>query len=294
VEKAQETMMDALTIFGGHGFVGTAYTKQFYDAAIGNIVSVNRRDDHKIYSEDVLYLLSTVHNYHIFNDPHLDINTNLNTLVTILENWKEYQEKQGKKGVFNFISSWSVYGNQGLDVKETSQCDPHGWYIITKRCAEQLLVEYCDTFGLQYRILRLGNVVGLGDKKVSEKKNVLQHNINLLKNNKNVELYGTGRFYRDFIHIEDVVRAIELVMCKGNVNEVYNIGNGKPANYYIDLLRYIKGQLDSTGDILLKEPTEFQKKVPVQSFYMDNTKLKNLGYVPEYLGNKLYDSLIKG
>lgn len=281
-----------LTIFGGHGFVGSHYVKNYYDAAIGNIVSVNRRDDHKVYSEDVLYLLSTVHNYHIYNDPHLDINTNLNTLVTVLENWKEYQETTGKHGVFNFISSWSVYGNQGLNVNEGALCNPKGWYIITKRCAEQLLIEYCETFGLKYRILRLGNVVGPGDSKVSTKKNVLQYNIGLLSHGKDVELYGDGKFYRDFIHVHDAVRAIELIVCKGQTNEIYNVGNGQPANWYIEILKYAKERLHSTSNIVLKEPTDFQKKVPVGSFYMDNTKLRDLGYVPEYLGNKLYDSLL--
>ena len=245
-----------------------------------------------MYSEDVLYMISTVHNYHVFDNPHLDIDTNLTLLITVLENWKKYQETTGKKGVFNFISSWSAYGNQGLDVPETAPCDPKGFYIITKRCAEQLLISYCETFGLNYRILRLGNVVGPGDIKVSPKKNVLQHNINLLAQNKDVELYGNGCFYRDFIHVEDVARAIELVMCKGNTNEIYNIGNGLPTFFYVGILLYAKQRLNSSGQILHKEPTEFQKKVPVASFYMDNSKLVSLGYEPHYKGMDLFESLL--
>jgi nucleoside-diphosphate-sugar epimerase len=284
--------MSGLTIIGGHGFVGSEYVKQFYDPAIGNIVSINRRDDRKVYSEDILYLASTVHNYHIYNNPHEDINTNLNLLVDILERWKEYQEEHKVKGVFNFISSWSVYGNQGHNVSENAPCDPKGWYIITKRCAEQLLQCYCETFGLQYRILRLGNVVGPGDAKVSTKKNVLQYNVNMLAADKDVELYGDGKFFRDFIHVSDVARAIELVLCKGGTNEIFNIGNGYPCKHYIDILQYAKEAMGSTGDILLKEPTEFQKKVPVQSFYMDTKKLERLGYVPKYVGDALFNTLI--
>jgi nucleoside-diphosphate-sugar epimerase len=210
--------------------------------------------------------------------------------VTVLENWKDYQKEHSVKGVFNFISSWSVYGNQKeLPVDESAVCDPHGWYIITKRCAEQLLVEYCSTFDLKYRILRVANIVGLGDAKVSSKKNLLQHNINLLSQGKDVELYGDGKFYRDFMHVEDCVRAVDLVMSKGNVNEIYNIGNGQPANWYIEILKYASRNF--TGKITFKEATAFQKSVPVGSFYMNNDKLKSLGYVPNYLGNKLYDSL---
>ena len=283
---------NGLTIFGGYGFVGSTYRKLYYNAAIKNIEHVNQRDDYHAYSADVLYLLSTVHNYHVFTNPHLDIDTNLNILVNALEHWKEYQNNTGEKGVFNFVSSWSVYGNQKeLPVNEGALCDPHGWYIITKRCAEQLLVEYCTTFGLQYRILRFSNIVGPGDAKVSTKKNTLQHAINLLAEGKDVELFGDGLFYRDFMHVEDCARAVEFVTCKGNVNEIYNIGNGKTW-LYKDSVEYAKDALKSSGNIVYKEPTEFQKKVPVASFYMDVAKLRALGFVPEYTGCRLYDSLI--
>ena len=82
---------------------------------------------------------------------------------------------------------------------ETAVCDPKGFYIITKRCAEQLLISYCETFNLKYRILRFANIVGPGDTKASPKKNVLQHSINLLAQGKDVELFGDGKFYRDFM-----------------------------------------------------------------------------------------------
>lgn len=284
--------MNGLNIFGGYGFVGSAYVRMFYDAAVGNIAHVNRRDDRRVYSADILYLISTVHNYHIFNDPHEDINTNLNLLVDVLERWKDYQKSTGEKGTFNFVSSWSVYGNQKeLPVNEDAVCDPHGWYIITKRCAEQLLVEYCTTFGLQYRILRFANIVGPGDAKVSSKKNTLQYAINLLASGKDVELFGDGLFYRDFMHVDDCARAVDLVMGKGKTNETYNIGNGKTW-LYTDILVYTKHVLKSAGNIVYKEPTDFQKKVPVGSFYLDVTKLRSLGFVPELTGCELYNSLI--
>jgi hypothetical protein len=50
--------------------------------------------------------------------------------------------------------------------------------------------------------------------------------------------------------------------------------------------------LQTSGVILYKAPTEFQKKVPVASFYMDVTKLRSLGFVPEYTDSKLYTSLL--
>lgn len=285
----------ALTIFGGRGFVGREYIKQYYHHAIGNIASVNSREDPYVYSEDVLYLISTVHNYHVFDNPQLDIDTNLKMLVKTLGNWRTWQEHNEKKGVFNFISSWSVYGNQEhLPVPETAVCEPKGFYIITKRCAEQLLISYCETFDLKYRILRLANIVGPGDTKASPQKNVLQYSINQLAQGKDVELFGDGKFYRDFMHVEDCAEAIDWCLVKGRTNEVYNIGNGSPGFYYKDILERAKHLLQSSGSIVYKEPTEFQKRVPVKSFYMDVTKLMKLGFIPKYTEVKLFDAIILG
>ena len=54
--------MTGLTILGGGGFVGKRYVDTFYHHAIGNITSVNKRNDYSVYSSDVLYFISTVDN----------------------------------------------------------------------------------------------------------------------------------------------------------------------------------------------------------------------------------------
>jgi nucleoside-diphosphate-sugar epimerase len=214
--------------------------------------------------------------------------------MTVLENWKAHQIATGESGVFNFISSWSVYGNQPSPVAETALCDPKGFYIITKRCAEQLLISYCETFKLKYRILRLANIVGPGDSKVSDKKNTLQNAFNKLSRNEDVELYGDGSFYRDFIHVEDAARAIELAMVRGKENEIYNIGNGSAYGliYYKDILEYAKNWLHSKASIVYKQPTEFQNSVPVASFYMDVRKLHGLGFKPKYTGYEIFNKVV--
>lgn len=283
-----------LTILGGKGFVGSRYVDTYYDPAIGNVVSVNARHDYKVYSKDVLYFISTVDNYNVHTDPYLDIDTNLTTLVDVLERWRKYQEHAGcDDGVFNFISSWFVYGDQEkpLGVKEDADCRPKGFYSITKRCAEQLLISYCETYGLKYRILRLGNVIGPGDPKVSAKKNALQYMVNLLAENKDVQVYGDGMFFRDYIHVQDCAEAIELVLTKGKTNEIYNVGNGLSWPFLL-ILKYAKQVLWSASKITFIEPKEFHKKVQIPTFYMDVTKLKELGYSPIYTGVDLYRTLI--
>lgn len=284
--------MNSLTIFGGKGFVGSEYTKLYYDPAVGNIVSINERDDLNVYSKDVLYLISTVHNYNVFDKPTLDIETNLITLVNVLENWRKRSDS--KNGVFNFVSSWFVYGNQKNPhgVNEDAICDPKGFYSITKRCAEQLLISYCATHDLNYRILRLSNVIGSGDKKVSAKKNALQYMVNHILEGKDVEIYGDGHFYRDFIHVEDCARAIDLVINKGHINTVYNIGNGKMWDF-ITILTYVKILSNSHSKFIHVEPKEFHKAVQIPSFYMDVSKLRSLGFESKYKFIKLYSTLLR-
>lgn len=286
----------SLTIFGGRGFVGKHYVDKYYHHAIGNIASVNDRSDYHVYSSDVLYLISTVDNYNVFTNVHLDIDTNLSTLMTVLENWRARQTETGERGVFNFVSSWSVYGDQTtLPVSETATCDPKGFYIITKRCAEQLLMSYCETFKLKYRILRLANIIGPGDSKVSDKKNTLQNAFNKLRRNEDVKLFGDGLFYRDFMHVKDCVRAIETVLVKGQENTIYNIGNGGHSGHlmhYAQILGYAKQVLRSSGNVIFTLPTEFQLKTPVSSFYMNVEKLQRLGFVPEFLGLNLYHDVL--
>jgi UDP-glucose 4-epimerase len=189
-----------INVLGGYGFIGGRYCKM-----TPNVIK-NEKYDYQVKSNNILYFISTVHNYNVFTQPYLDIGTNLTTLIKTLETCRD------KDLTFNFISSWFVYGDVPLPAKEDSYCDPKGFYSITKRTAEQLLISYCQTFNLKYRILRLGNVLGETDSKVSAKKNALQYLINELKVGNDINLYDGGNVYRDYIYIDDVVNAINLVI----------------------------------------------------------------------------------
>lgn len=262
--------MDKLTVFGGTGYIGSKYVSTYPDCI------VKSRDDYVPETNNVLYFISTVHNYNVFTDPHLDINTNLHLLINTLSNISDRENM-----VFNFISSWFVYGDTDLPARETSVCNPKGFYSITKRAAEQLLISYCETFGIKYRILRLANVVGGNDTKISRQRNALEYMIQQLKNNEPVKLYDGGELFRDFIHVEDCVRAINTVVSIGELNTIYNIGNGVPVKL-LDAITLAKMLSNSDSKISPTEAAPFHKVVQVKSMYMENTKLKELGYKPKY------------
>lgn len=278
-----------ITIFGGNGFIGSEFTK------LQTVFILNEKNNYKCTTDDVVYFISTVDNYNIHDDSLLDINTNLVVLMKVLDN---YRKNYKGDGCFNFISSWFVYGKDSgfgtgcTGISEEESCDPKGFYSITKRAAEQLLISYCETFNLNYRILRLANVLGKEDKKVSAKKNALQYLLEELKKNHKIDLYDSGYFYRDYIDVRDCVRAIDLVVQKSEINSIYNIGNGIPI-IFRDLLRYARDKMDSASEMNTIPQKQFHKKVQTShSFFMDTKKLENLGYVPNYTIFQTIDDII--
>jgi nucleoside-diphosphate-sugar epimerase len=286
--------MAIVNVFGGYGFVGSEYC----NVSKGWIK--NYRDNYQVRSANCVYFISTVDNYNVHVDSLLDIDTNLVVLMKVLDEYRKYIKETGEKGTFNFVSSWFVYGKDSgfgegsRGIPETDSCDPKGFYSITKRCAEQLLMSYCETFDLNYRILRLANVLGKEDKKVSAKKNALQYLLGELKANRPVDLYDSGYFYRDYIDVRDCARAIDLCVRTGEQNSIYNIGNGKGI-IFRDIIRYARDSMDSGSEIRTIEQKEFHKKVQSsRSFFMDNTKLRELGYRPEYSIQQTVDDIIYG
>ena len=286
--------MAEINVFGGFGFVGSEYCR-----IAEHVLVKNFRDNYTVRSNQCVYFISTVDNYNIHVDSTLDIETNLITLMKVLDNYRDYIKKNKVTGCFNFISSWFVYGQDSgfgegsRGIKETDPCEPKGFYSITKRCAEQLLISYCETFDLNYRILRLANVLGPQDKKVSAKKNAVQYLLGELAANRPVDLYDSGYFYRDYIDVRDCARAIDLVVNQGELNSIYNIGNGKPI-IFRDIIRYARDAMDSGSEIRTIEQKEFHKKVQSsRSFYMDNTKIKELGYRQYFKTYETIDSIIQ-
>ena len=257
-----------IDLFGGTGFIGKNF-KNIY----GDNVYIHAREDNFPVYKDVLYMISTTHNYHVFSDIHKDIDTNLTKLVSVLQNCKD------KDIVFNFVSSWFVYGDTSLPAKEDGWCKPKGFYSITKKCAEDLIISYCQTFGIKYRILRLCNVYG-NDDTVSKQKNALQYLIGEIKESKPIKLYYGGNFIRDYMYVDDICKAIKLCISKIECNQIINIGSGIPQNFR-EIIDFVMMETKSNSKIEVVDAVEFHKIVQVKDMYLDNTKLKSAGFNQE-------------
>lgn len=269
----------------GNGFIGSKF-KELYDKE----VYVQEREDRCPLVNDVVYTISTIHNYNVHDKITLDVETNLKVLCEVLRFCRS------ESITFNFVSSWFVYGKGGdVPAREDSPCNPTGFYSITKKCAEDLIISFAQTTGMKYRILRLCNVMGSGDKKASRKKNAMQWMINELVEHRDVKMYDNGSHIRDVMHVSDVCRAIKLVMEKGEVNEIYNIGSGKPTTVS-EMMHLAKQYSNSRGKLISIDPPEFHNNVQTQNFYLDTTKLRSLGFeqhlTNEFIVNDLCTPLV--
>ena len=276
--------MNNINVFGGSGFIGGRFCEMYKDSVI-----IQNRNDYKPQTNNIVYFISTIDNYNIHKDLHLDINTNLNVLMSVLENIN----RDDKDLVFNFISSWFVYGkNDILPFNEKySVCNPTGFYSITKRAAEQMIISFCETFGVKYRIFRLANVLGEGDTKISRKKNALQHMIKCLCENKEIFLYDGGNAVRDYIYVDDVCDAIMHCLSNAPVNEIINVGSGK-RTLLRDLIYLSQDLSNSTSKINIIQPPHFHDVVQVKDSYLDITKLNSYGFESKYNINKVIAKLV--
>jgi nucleoside-diphosphate-sugar epimerase len=262
------TSMSKISVYGGTGFIGGTFCEMFPEE-----VALVPREERKPKSNDILYLISTTSNYNVLEDVTLDVRTNLNVLMETLEHCKS------KNIVFNYISTGFVYGPNILYTKEDAPCDPRGFYSITKRAAEQLIISFCQVHEVKYRIMRIANVYGQ-DKTVSSKKNVLGFLIELMKNNKPITLYDNGCDLRDYMHVKDVCRALKLVMDKGEHNSIYNIASGT-ALPFRKVIEVCKDILRSDSELLSAETPRFNQLVQTKHFALNADKLKELGFVQQ-------------
>lgn len=257
--------MDNTSIFGGTGYIGSKFCELYQEKSI-----LIPREQRNFETKDVLYFISTTTNQNVFKNLYVDVNTNLIVLLEVLENCKN------KNVIFNFVSSCFVYGNDVINAKETDCCNPTGFYSITKRCAEQLIISFCNTFGVKYRIFRVGNVYGL-DPVVNKGKNVLGYMISLLKNNIDLNLYEGGNFLKDYIFVDDVCRAINLLITSGELNQIYNISSGSPRTFR-EVILIAKSIVSSTSKIIDVKFPENQEYIQIKNMTLNNDKLRTFDF----------------
>jgi dTDP-D-glucose 4,6-dehydratase len=167
-----------------------------------------------------------------------------------------------------------------LDKDETKKTEssilcPTNPYAATKGAAELIAQSYYRSFNLPIIITRGNNVYG--PNQYPEK--VIPLFINLLKANRKLTIQGDGSNTRGFLYVSDVCNAFKLILDKGKIGEIYNIGSDERHEYSVlevakMLIRLIKADDDYEKWITYIEDRPFNDK----RYYISNEKVKNLGW----------------
>lgn len=308
--------MTNILVTGGAGFIGSNYVRDKVkdksnlvvnlDALTyaGNLQNLRGMPDNYIFKkgnicdEELLnalfdeYQFDQVINFaaesHVDRsilDPYIFLKTNVLGTQTLLNvcrsrwcddpknpNCKDY--KEGAR--YLQVSTDEVYGTLGKDGKftETTPIMPNSPYSASKASADLFVRSYYRTYGFPCLITRCSN--NYGPNQFPEK--LIPLTILNALSGKKIPVYGNGLQIRDWIYVSDHCSAVDAVLAKGKIGEVYNIGCENEWKN-IDIVKLILSELDKDESYI--EHVTDRPGHDVR-YAMDNTKIKSeLGWTPK-------------
>jgi len=160
-------------------------------------------------------------------EPWDDLDVNARGMLTVVEAVR----RESPKARVVFTGSRLEYGRVGSDpVAETHEADPMCVHAVHKLVGEQYLRLYERLYGISYVVARITNPYGPGQPKARTAYGVVNRLIHLALAGETLSIYGDGRQRRDYIYIDDVVRALLTLgapdQTRVTPNRVYNVGTG--------------------------------------------------------------------
>lgn len=302
-------------VTGGYGFIGSNFINimferypnmrfinidaLYYCANVDSVKSHIKNSDRyisiksKIQNVDIYDILNKYHiNYivHFAAQSHVDVSfvnqelfveDNINATLCLLNAARKYN----KLIKFVNISTDEVYGDyteQYLD--EKSMTNPTNPYSASKLGAESMAMTYYHSFKVPVVITRGNNV--FGPNQYHEK--IIPKFIKMLKNGEKCTIHGNGSVERTFVHVDDTVNAIDIIMHKVPPGEIYNIGS----NNKISILDLTKMLIDKIcpGDDRIIYVTD--RPHNDKHYNINYDKLSSLGWTPNIELNEGLNSLI--
>ena len=179
---------------------------------------------------------------------------------------------------FHHVSTDEVYGTLplqgGSPFTEQSPLHPTSPYAASKASSDLLVLSYYKTYGLPVTISRCSN--NYGTHQYPEK--LIPLMIQKALQGKPLPVYGDGLNVRDWIHVVDHCRAIDCILQRGKVGEVYNVGAGEEIPN-IDLVKRILDVLEKSHEIITYVSDRLGHDL---RYAIDSSKLESLGWKPIY------------
>lgn len=248
--------VDALTYAGNLENLKSVEKNENYKFIKANICDAEKIEE--IFNENEIdYVVNFAAESHVdrsIKNPSIFVKTNVEGTLNLLNAAKKsWEEKDGvyKKGVkFLQVSTDEVYGSLGQTgyFYETTPLDPHSPYSASKTSADLIAKSYFDTFKFPVNITRCSN--NYGPFQFPEKliPLIITNAISL----KSLPVYGDGLQIRDWLYVEDHCKAIDLVINKAKVGEIYNIG-GHNEKTNIEIVKIIIKKLNKSFDERISE-----------------------------------------
>jgi len=224
---------------------------------------------------DVDYIVNFAAESHVdrsIEDPEIFIKSNILGTQVLLDAAKKHNIKK-----YLQVSTDEVYGTLGEEgyFSETTPLSPNSPYSASKAGADLMVRAYHETFNLPINITRCSN--NYGPYQFPEK--LIPLMISNALENKELPIYGDGKNIRDWLHVYDHCTAIDLVLHKGKIGEVYNIG-GHNEKQNIEIVKLILKELDKDESLIkfVKDRLGHDRR-----YAIDSTKIsQELGWKPKY------------
>ena len=183
-----------------------------------------------------------------------------------------------KAGNFNVNYPGSVTPLKPVPTDEESKIHPSSLYGITKQTQEQMIMTICPTIGIIPVAFRFQNVYGPGQSLANPYTGILSIFSNLIRNNKEINVFEDGKETRDFVFIDDAIEAIILgIEADEANNEVFNVGTGVPT----DVTTVVNELLANYGNEVLVKISGSYRLGDIRHNFADITKISaKLGFKP--------------
>jgi dTDP-glucose 4,6-dehydratase len=222
-------VLDALTYAGNSGNLEAARAKSQFRFVHDDICSGERVEEllREERIDTIVHFAAESHVDRSIHGPDAFIETNIIGTHSLLKAARQVWMLDGprREHRFHHVSTDEVYGSLGPSepgFTEVTRYAPNSPYAASKAASDHLVRAYHHTYGLQVTTSNCSN--NYGPYHFPEKLIPLMI-VNIL-HGRALPVYGDGRNVRDWLHVSDHCRGIDLILAKGTPGEVYNIGGG--------------------------------------------------------------------
>jgi len=277
--------VDALTYAGNLGNLKDLSDSANYTFIKGDITDTAfiKKLFNKYLFHGILHLAAESHVDRSIADPLQFIHTNIVGTANLLNAARKLWDSKMEDKLFYHISTDEVYGSLGQEgyFTENTPYDPRSPYSASKASSDHLVRAWFHTYNMPVIISNCSN--NYGSFQFPEK--LIPLVINNIKKNKPLPIYGEGQNVRDWLFVEDHVRAIDLIFHKGKLGETYNIGGSNEwsnLNLVKEICAIMDRKLGRPQGASAKQITFVKDRAGHDLRYaIDSSKLQNeLGWKP--------------